>query len=348
MELEEILKTLPENNDIIKDNMIKAYTTINDPNYNKIFCSVSGGSDSDLILDICHKCDKDNKVSYGWFDTGLEYQATKDHLKYLEKKYDITIERIPPKLPIPLSCKKYGEPFYSKFVSEMIQRLQHYGFDWVDEDYDTLVKKYPKCQSALSWWCNNYDQGSRFNIERCRYLKEFMIQNPPNFQISNKCCNFAKKQVAHDTIKNGNYDLDVVGIRRAEGGIRNVAYKSCFSEKAGTADEYRPIFWYSNADKKEYEDSQDIIHSECYTTYGLPRTGCFGCPYGQDFESELKTIEKYEPKLYNAAIHIFANAYEYTRKYHAFRDEMDKIYGNHQNYLRSKREKKERDPAIAD
>ena len=89
-------------------------------NYNKIFCSVSGGSDSDLILDICHKCDKDNKVSYGWFDTGLEYQATKDHLKYLEQKYDITIERIPPKLPIPLSCKKYGEPFYSKFVSEMI------------------------------------------------------------------------------------------------------------------------------------------------------------------------------------------------------------------------------------
>ena len=60
---------------------LNAYTTINDPNYNKIFCSVSGGSDSDLILDICHKCDKDNKVSYGWFDTGLEYQAKKDHLK---------------------------------------------------------------------------------------------------------------------------------------------------------------------------------------------------------------------------------------------------------------------------
>lgn len=120
MELEEILKTLPENNDIIKDNMIKAYSTINDPNYSKIFCSVSGGSDSDLILDICYKCDKDNKVSYGWFDTGLEYQATKDHLKYLEQKYGITIERIPPKLPIPVSCKKYGEPFYSKFVSEMI------------------------------------------------------------------------------------------------------------------------------------------------------------------------------------------------------------------------------------
>ena len=92
-----------------------------------------------------------------------------------------------------------------------------------------------------------------------------------SWKSKNFLSTFVEKAIP--TIKNGNYDLDVVGIRRAEGGIRNVAYKSCFSEKAGTADEYRPIFWYSNTDKKEYEDSQDIIHSECYTTYGLPRTG---------------------------------------------------------------------------
>ena len=36
------------------------------------------------MLDIVWRCDKDNKVDYVWFDTGLEYQATKDHLKYLE------------------------------------------------------------------------------------------------------------------------------------------------------------------------------------------------------------------------------------------------------------------------
>lgn len=46
------------------------------------------------MLDLISKIDKDRKVRYIWFDTGLEYQATKDHLKYLEEKYHIEIERI--------------------------------------------------------------------------------------------------------------------------------------------------------------------------------------------------------------------------------------------------------------
>ena len=42
-------------------------------------------------MDICWLCDSEGKVSYIWCDTGLEYQATKDHLKYLEDKYKIEI-----------------------------------------------------------------------------------------------------------------------------------------------------------------------------------------------------------------------------------------------------------------
>ena len=42
-------------------------------------------------MDICVRCDVDNKIDYVWFDTGLEYQATKDHLKYLEEKYGVNI-----------------------------------------------------------------------------------------------------------------------------------------------------------------------------------------------------------------------------------------------------------------
>lgn len=52
------------------------------------------------MLDLISKIDKDRKVRYIWFDTGLEYQATKDHLKYLEEKYHIEIERIKAIKPI--------------------------------------------------------------------------------------------------------------------------------------------------------------------------------------------------------------------------------------------------------
>jgi len=61
--------------------------------YDSVVCSVSGGADSDLMLDLFCRINK-NKVRFVFFDTGLEYQATKDHLKELETKYNINIEWI--------------------------------------------------------------------------------------------------------------------------------------------------------------------------------------------------------------------------------------------------------------
>lgn len=86
--IEELLESCPKNQ-TIGDNLIRAWSKINSSKYKNILCSISGGSDSDVMLDIVWRCDKDNKVTYVWFDTGLEYQATKDHLKYLEEKYNI-------------------------------------------------------------------------------------------------------------------------------------------------------------------------------------------------------------------------------------------------------------------
>lgn len=120
----------------------------------KICVSISGGADSDIMLDLI--CKFTNKIKVVWFDTGLEYQATKEHLDYLENKYDIKIEKCKAIKPIPITCKEYGQPFVSKQVSNNIARLQRHNFAWEDEDFDTLLKKYPKCKSALKWWCNHH------------------------------------------------------------------------------------------------------------------------------------------------------------------------------------------------
>lgn len=322
--IEELLQSCPRNQ-VIGDNLVRAWSKINSPKYSYILCSISGGSDSDDMMDIVWRCDKSNKVKYVWFDTGLEYQATKDHLEYLEKKYNITIYCYKAIKSIPLSCKIYGQPFLSKQVSEFIQRLQKHNFKWEDEDFKTLYKKYPKCKSALEWWCEEKGKESRFNISQNKYLKEFMIVNPPTFKISNKCCQYAKKNIIYKILKDGYYgdgkipfDLQIVGIRKAEGGVRSTAYKSCFDENIGKCDNYRPLFWYKDSDKVDYEMAYDIKHSRCYVEYGLKRTGCAGCPFGRNFENELKVIQKYEPKLYKAVNNIFGASYEYTRKYREF------------------------------
>ena len=328
--IEELLQDCPVNS-VIGDNLIRAWSKINSPKYSHILCSVSGGSDSDDMIDIVWRCDRDDKVIYVCFDTGLEYQATKEHLDYLEEKYNIKILRYKAIKPIPSSCKQYGQPFLSKQVSEFIQRLQSHNFQWEDEKFDILYKKYPKCKSALEWWCGEKGEGSHFNISCNKYLKEFMVANPPTFKISNKCCQYAKKDVVHKILREGicgngllPIDLQIVGIRKAEGGARSTAYKSCFDENDSGCDNYRPLFWYKDSDKIDYENAYDIEHSKCYTEYGLKRTGCAGCPFGRDFEYELEVIQKYEPKLYKAVNNIFGDSYEYTRKYREFVKKMNK------------------------
>ena len=68
-------------------------------------------------------------------------------------------------------------------------------------------------------------------------------------------------------------------------------YKNCFDNNEDY-DKYRPLFWYTNIDKEEYEKHYNIIHSKCYTEYGLKRTGCAGCPFGRNFEFELEVIKQ--------------------------------------------------------
>lgn len=216
-ELTEIIKGCPKD-EVIGDNLIRAYAKINSPIYKKIICTVSGGYDSDIVVDICVKCDRDKKITYVWFDTGLEYQATKDHLREIEKEYGIKIETRRAKKPIPLAVKEYGVPFLAKRISENIERLQRHGFKWEDKPFEELLREYPKCRAALRWWCNDWGEESQFNISKNKWLKEYMIDNPPDIKISPKCCIYAKKNVLHDAINEGDYELNINGMRKAEGG----------------------------------------------------------------------------------------------------------------------------------
>lgn len=344
----EDFEKLPSNKEIYESFLV-ANKKINDPSYENIVCSISGGSDSDIMLDICNRVNEGRYIHYVFFDTGLEYKATKEHLEYLENKYNIKIKHEKAKKPIPTCNKEFGQPFLSKQVSEYMQRLQKYKFIWEDEPLMDLLTKYCKeipkeeafknckikkgvgeyqeryfkgCVTPLKWWCNAWGEKSKFNIEYNKGLKEFILNNPPHFKISNKCCHYAKKLVAKDFKNKNDIELSLVGVRKAEGGARSSAYKNCFTSnnENDDADEYRPIFWYKNETKEVYDKHFDIVHSDCYEKYGLKRTGCAGCPYNRDFENELQVIKEHEPKLYIAVNNIFGDSYEYTRKYIEYKD----------------------------
>ena len=91
--------------------ILTTYHKLNNCHYNKVLCSVSGGSDSDIVLDIVTKCDNNKIVEYYYFNTGLEYEATKEHIEYLQEKYNIVINTVRPKTPITLAVKNMVNHF---------------------------------------------------------------------------------------------------------------------------------------------------------------------------------------------------------------------------------------------
>lgn len=80
--------------------------------YQKIMVSISGGSDSDVMLDMIERIGYEpGTVKYVFFDTGIEFDATKRHITELEERYGIDIDRQRAKMPTAAACKKYGVPF---------------------------------------------------------------------------------------------------------------------------------------------------------------------------------------------------------------------------------------------
>lgn len=93
-------------------------------------CSYSGGSDSDIMIDLIERtrkmfntaCGREvlKPVKYVFFNTGLEMKATKDHVRATAEKYGVEIEECRPKINIVKASRQYGIPFLSKHFSQRL------------------------------------------------------------------------------------------------------------------------------------------------------------------------------------------------------------------------------------
>ena len=322
VDMNALLDSAPRNMHIY-DTLLKAPSVLG--RHLKCAVSVSGGSDSDIVMDLIELVKPDFcELVYVFFDTGLEYAATKRHLDELEQKYSVTIIRRRPRKTIPVVCREYGVPFISKDVSEMMQRLQTHDFDWNDLPENATEERYGRCKSALDWYFSRRPLSStgksKYDIQRYKLLREFIMANAPGFTISEKCCDYAKKQTADDFGKEYNPDLLVNGMRQAEGGRRSGSIQTCFSPRTDNRpDKYRPLWYWTDEDKAIYKEWRGIRYSDCYEVYGLKRTGCVGCPCNSRAEQELATVEPFEPQIVRAARSVFGASYDYIRRYREFK-----------------------------
>ena len=320
-------------------------------------CSYSGGSDSDIMIDLMERTRDAFKlppVKYVFFNTGLEMQAIKKHVKNTAEKYGVEINEARPSVNIVQATRKYGIPFVSKIMSAGLSDWQKKEIPLsIAEEYDQaedksakrkeLKERYPKCESVINFLCCCNSAGEpRPNIQlvinSSKYMRDFIADYPPEFKISAKCCDYCKKQVAHKVQKN--YEMVITGERRDEGGMRSVPRKDntalCFTETSSGQFRLRPLYYVSDKDKEWYKEHYGIRYSDAYEVYGLTRTGCCGCPISYKAVDDLEKIRPYEPNVVKAAWNIFGKSYEYRKKYNEYkekrresekREELDQVDG---------------------
>lgn len=306
----------------------------------KAICSYSGGSDSDILIDVIEKTRglfDLPPIKYVFFNTGLEMKATKDHVKATAEKYGVDIETVRPKISIVEAARKYGIPFVSKIMSYGLEEWQKKGVPLsIADEYaaaedkaakrQELRERYPKCESLINFLCCcNKDGEPRPNIQlvinSSRYMLDFIKEYPPEFKISATCCDHCKKAPAHRIQKD--YEMIITGERRDEGGMRSVPRKDstamCFTETGDGQYRLRPLFYVSDSDKAWYKDHYGIRYSDAYEVYGLTRTGCCGCPISYKAVKDLEMIAPFEPNVVKAAWNIFGDSYRYRAKYNEFK-----------------------------
>jgi len=268
------------------------------------------------------------EIRYIFFNTGLEFDATLRHVSEVEQKYGITIEQIKAKKSIPAACREHGIPFISKDLSVVLERLQKHGFNWAENIAD--AQYHGRCKSALDFFYSTRPPSSsgrcRYSLSKYKLLKEFLCANPPPFAVSDKCCIYAKKNVSNEFDKIFNPDLKIIGMRQAEGGRRVGSVRNCFTPASeNIIANYRPLWFWTDEDKKIYKEWRGIKYSDCYEIWGFSRTGCVGCPCSSKVLQELQTAEPFEPNKVKAAFSVFGESYKYREAYNAFKKSGGKL-----------------------
>ena len=303
-------------------------------------CSYSGGSDSDILLHLIEQVRETFSlppIHYAFFNTGLEMEAIKRHVSEVESLYGVTVTRYRPKKNIVQATREYGQPFVSKIMSAGIEGIQRKNIplsihkEYADAENkaakrEELKKRYPGCETTINFLCCCNSKGEprpdiQLVINSSKYMLDFITDNPIPFNVSNKCCDYCKKQLAHSVQQS--FDMVITGERRDEGGMRSVPRKDntsmCFSETADGKYRLRPLFYVSDADKQWYKDYYNIRYSDAYEVYGLTRTGCCGCSISAKATEDLEKIRPFEPNLVKAAWNVFGDSYRYRQQYNSYK-----------------------------
>lgn len=238
----------------------------------RYFLSYSGGKDSHFLLWFIKEYLKDEQIEIVGVNTSFEIPEIRDRIL---RNCDTVLHPSKSRWWIK---ENYGIPCYSKQQDEYIYRYQN-------------GSRSENTMNAV------LGRNEIFNLNRD--AREKLLSGNLH-KVSNKCC-YYNKELPMMRYARATGKKPIIGVRKSESKTRRAKYNTCL-HKSG---DFTPIYDFSDQLMYDIYLAFDIEIPKCYTY--VSRTGCAGCPYGRNCESELALL----PELQRStSIKYFKESYD--------------------------------------
>lgn len=239
----------------------------------KYYLCYSGGRDSHFVYWFIKNILKDDKIKIVSINTLMEHKEIR---KRMINEANLVLLPLQKHKDIK---EKYGSPCFTKQQDEYIDRYQ----------------RGSRATSTINFILG-LNTKSKFNLSK--KARDLLLSGKLH-KVSNKCCNALKKEPLKKFEKETGLK-PIVCIRSSEGIMRN-KIKNCFNKNGM----FTPIHDLSDELLKNIEEHYNIEVPEVYNF--VSRTGCMGCPYGRNTETELKLISDAQKRF---VVDYFKESYD--------------------------------------
>lgn len=256
------------------------------------YISFSGGKDSTVLHHLVDLALPNNKIPRVFLNTGIEYKYVQDFVKELSVK-DERVQMIKPSQNVRAVLETFGYPFKSKEHSEKVYVYQKAGLT-------EYIRGYLGEKDRKSFVCPK--------VLKYQFTEDFKLK------VSSKCCSKMKKEVAKKWAKENEKSICMTGVRRSEGGVR-LTIGGCTAFKNGELHKFHPLYPMSDEWMEWFIKKYEIkLCKLYYPPFNFKRTGCKGCPFDINLQSDLNKLEMLLPAEYKQCNAIWKPVYdEYKR-----------------------------------
>lgn len=238
----------------------------------KYYLSYSGGKDSHFLYWFIKEYLHDESIVIVGVNTSFEIPDIRDRIL---KNSDVVLHPIMNRWEIK---ERYGIPCFSKKHDEYIKRYQNGS----------------RTENTMK-----YINGENPIHNLSKKPRELLLAGKLH-KISPMCC-VCNKEKPMDTWGRKNGRKAIMGVRGDESINRKAQYKSCLTAKGS----FTPLWDFTDELMDIMYRVYEIEIPSCYQY--LTRTGCGGCPYGRNTETELSIL----PRLQRMnAIKYFKESYD--------------------------------------